>query len=191
MPFHNVNFPDFFARKAKSEVSFSTKIASSHSGVEIRKAEREQAIRKYVIKNIKCSYQQYYELISFFKARKGAAYAFKFKDYFDYKVINQIINTDEIIQINKKYHDNNIEYLRDNIAIKADTVKILHNNQNLNFTIKDNLLYISPKFQEIKQIYICFEFDTITRFEQDSIVTYKSEDGCITIEEINLIEVIA
>jgi uncharacterized protein (TIGR02217 family) len=189
--FHNILFPDFLARVASASINFMTQICEATSGVETRKVEREIPIRKYSIKNILCTREEYQDFISFFQSRRGAGYAFRFKDYFDYKVKNQEISVKDKFVPAKYYQDAVFPNIRSNIFVIMETIKIEHNNKKINFRHEENTGFILDKpFQNDTIVQISFEFDVIARFNQDEVKYHLDSNGMIIIDNIELVEVI-
>ena len=189
--FHDVSFPDFLARAASASVSYFTYISESVSGSEIRKIERDIPIRKYVIKNILCTLEEYQDFISFFQSRKGRGYAFRFKDYFDYKVkIQKLIVKDKFITA-KYYPDKSTPNIRSNIFTIIETLQVKYNNFNLAFKQENiNQFTLQTPFSEEKEIDISFEFDVVVRFNQDEVQYHLDVNGAVIIENIELIEIL-
>lgn len=86
MAFHNVTIPDTISRGAEFGPKFSTQVVETFSGGEYRNAKwptgRVRANIGYGIRDK----SDMDTLISFFRARKGAAYSFRLKDWTDYQV---------------------------------------------------------------------------------------------------------
>lgn len=51
MNFHDINFPKFMEIFAVGKPVFSTSLASTISGIELRNSDREYALQKYIFKN--------------------------------------------------------------------------------------------------------------------------------------------
>lgn len=189
--FHDVCFPDFLARSSSSSIHFLTQISESISGNEFRKIERDIPLRKYLIKHTTCTREEYLELVSFFKARRGSGYSFRFKDYFDYKVENQIISVKDSFITKKMYQDEVLPTERINIFPIQNTIKLEYLNQIQQFfKTALNQFELEAPHTEAQNMLISFEFDVIVRFHQDEIKYSLDKNGAILIEELELIEVI-
>lgn len=189
--FHNVSFPDFLARAASASVSFITQICESASGSETRKIERDIPLRKYSIKNVICTSEEYENFISFFQSRRGAGYAFRFKDYFDYKVSYQQISIkDKFIPV-KYYEDKEKGNIRSNIFVITESLKLKHNGKNIDFKYEKETGFVLQKsLKEESIVEISFEFDVMVRFNQDEVKYHLDSNGCFVIDDIELIEVL-
>ena len=86
MSFHNVNLPKYIEIFAVGSSEFSTSLAVSMSGREIRNSDTQTPRRRYVLKDCRLSLSQFESFNSFFKARAGMRFAFRLRDHFDYKV---------------------------------------------------------------------------------------------------------
>ena len=189
--FHNVSFPDFLARAASASVSYLTHISESVTGNEVRKIERAVPIRKYIIKNSLCTSQEYEEFISFFQSRKGAGYAFRFRDYFDYKVKNQKIIIKDKFVASKYYTDGNESIIRSNIYVITETMDARYDDSKLLLSKENfNEFILQEAFDQEREIVVNYEFDVIVRFNQDEVKYFLDPNGAIIIENIELVEVI-
>nr|WP_269208703.1 DUF2460 domain-containing protein [Rickettsia australis] len=65
--------------------------AITKSGREARHLDCNYGCQKYLIKNAKLSSTEFEQFNSFFKARQGSNFAFRLRDYGDYKVTNGMI----------------------------------------------------------------------------------------------------
>ncbi len=81
--FHDVMFPIAIGREASVEPSFSTAIVETAGGAEQRNADWADARMRYDAGPGVRGEAELGELIAFFRARRGAAAAFRFRDPFD------------------------------------------------------------------------------------------------------------
>ncbi len=81
--FHDVSFPIAIGREASVEPSFSTAIVETAGGAEQRNADWADARMRYDAGPGVRSEAELQELIAFFRARRGAAAGFRFRDPFD------------------------------------------------------------------------------------------------------------
>jgi len=82
-PFDDVNFPIAIGRTASAEPGFSTAIVTSSAGVEQRNADWAQARMRFDAGPGVRSEADIQALVGFFRARRGAARGFRFRDPFD------------------------------------------------------------------------------------------------------------
>ncbi len=198
--FHNIRLPSSLARYLQGGPVFNTLIATASSGYELRKLERQIPIYCYKASNCLLNKEEYEEIISFFNARRGKAYSFRLKDYFDYEVYNQVIgigggdNNSKKYQLIKQYIDPVNSFSRvislpvkDTIKVithSGDEIKINSNHDNGEITIEESI-------KEGEFLVASFQFDVKVRFNNDFLNFRISEEGYIILDEVSLIEVVA
>src|SRR5689334_9246719 len=89
MSYHDVLFPEFLAVYSFGVPVFSTTISKTISGRENRIPNWGSGLQKYIIRNAKLSESEFEIFNSFFRARLGQNYAFKYRDPADYMITNQ------------------------------------------------------------------------------------------------------
>jgi uncharacterized protein (TIGR02217 family) len=111
MAFHEVQFPPVISYGSSGGPGFNTNIISVDSGQEERVARRGQARCQYEVSSGLKKQEDVYALVTFFRARMGSAYGFRFKDWSDYatsasgvtyaapagKLVDVISNVDTVI----------------------------------------------------------------------------------------------
>lgn len=93
MAFVEVRFPTDIAYGSAGGPEYSTDIVITHSGHEQRNSNWSQARARYNIAHGVKTQAQLDALIAFFRARKGRADGFRFKDWTDHKATGQLIGT--------------------------------------------------------------------------------------------------
>jgi uncharacterized protein (TIGR02217 family) len=83
-PFDDVDFPIAIGAEANVSPGFSTNVVTSASGHEYRNANWSQGRLRFDAGPGVRSEEEIGQLISFFRARRGAAVAFRFRDPFDH-----------------------------------------------------------------------------------------------------------
>ncbi len=83
--FHKVRFPDNIAYGATGGPEFVTTVVVTGAGHEQRNVDWAEARGGWDVASGLKNQAQLDELIAFFRARKGKAYGFRFKDWTDYK----------------------------------------------------------------------------------------------------------
>ena len=197
MNFHNINLPNFVEIFAIGVSEFSTSCATSMSGREIRSSDQKIPRRKYTLKECKLSVTQFESFNSFFIARCGQRYGFRLKDYCDFSAIKQSINPchnlRNIFQLSKTYEDNVTPHIRKITKPKISTIKLSINDKeivpqhidaNLGIVTLNNSLEIS------QELIASFEFDVPVRFAIDSFQYNLNTNGTISLNNIEIIEVI-
>ncbi len=83
-PFEDVDFPIAIGAEASASPGFSTNVVTSASGHEYRNANWSQARLRFDAGPGVRSETELGELIAFFRARRGPAVGFRFRDPFDF-----------------------------------------------------------------------------------------------------------
>lgn len=131
MAFHDVLFPELISYGSSGGPKFKTTIFTADSGYEQRNVDWTNIRSEYDVgQSIKDS-DDMEELRAFFMARRGRAYGFRFKDWGDFQIKNQLIGVGDGIvktfQIVKTYTNQNdfgtaYEYSRKITKPKWDSV---------------------------------------------------------------------
>ncbi len=93
MSFHDVRFPEQIALGATGGPTWSTQIITTASGAEQRNAAWAQARGRWNVGTGLRSRADLQVLLAFFRARRGRAYGFRFKDWSDFQLDRQVIGT--------------------------------------------------------------------------------------------------
>jgi uncharacterized protein (TIGR02217 family) len=91
--FHEVWFPDNIAYGATGGPEFATTVVATGSGHEKRNVNWAEARGRWDVASGLKKPAQIDELIAFFRARRGKAHGFRFKDWTDYKATGQPLGT--------------------------------------------------------------------------------------------------
>jgi uncharacterized protein (TIGR02217 family) len=91
--FHEVRFPDNIAYGATGGPEFATTVVATGGGHEKRNINWAQARGRWDVASGLKEQAQIDELIAFFRARRGKAYGFRFKDWTDHKATAQLLGT--------------------------------------------------------------------------------------------------
>lgn len=195
--FHEVRFPDDIAYGSSGGPEYSTDVIITASGFEQRNINWQDARAVYNVAHGVKTQEQLSVLISFFRARKGRAYGFRFKDWSDYKVTHQEIGVSDgvstIFQLTKIYEsggvkeirpvhkivDNSVDIYVDNI-LKTSEVTVNYNNGEIVFAKP-------PAISAI--ITASFEFDVPVRFGTDRLSASLEAYGVNSWLNIPLVEV--
>lgn len=196
MSFHNVNLPKYIEIFAVGSSEFSTALAVSMSGREVRNSNTRIPRRRYVLKDCRLSTSQFETFNSFFKARAGMRFAFRLKDHFDYKAEKQIIAVGDGVnvefQLQKLYEDLISPHIRLITKPVLETIKLWNDNTDVEAESIDSDTgkgKLSYPLLEGQKLYASFEFDVPVRFVDDSFQYSFNKDATITIDNVELIEV--
>ena len=89
MSFVEVQFPSDISYGATGGPMFLTDVVATVSGHEQRNSKWSQARARYNVASGVKTETQWQALIAFFRARRGKAVGFRFKDWGDFKAVNQ------------------------------------------------------------------------------------------------------
>lgn len=195
MNFHDVSLPRFIEIFAIGKPEFTTSCATTLSGREARRSDRESARQKYIIKNCRLSESQFNQFNNFFRARRGRNFAFRFRDYADYKVSNQLIATGKNIQefsLFKLYEDAVAPYYRIITKPVVGSVKLYIDNNpaEANIDYNNGKVQLATQLAVNQSLTADFKFDVPVRFCEDSFEYNHFADGSIELSKVELIEVI-
>ena len=197
--FYNIRFPDDISTEFKKIINFNTEINTSKNLNEQRIKLLDYCYNVYEIDYKNLTSKNLEKIISFFSLVKGRYSSFRFKDWLDYKVSDQIIgiySDSNEFQLIKNYSidsSHNQIYTRTITKPVEDTVKVYVNNiENDNFTIDNatGILTIKSKLSEGDIITASFEFDVHVRFFSDELVIKNITKNISKIEELKLIEIL-
>jgi uncharacterized protein (TIGR02217 family) len=87
--FHEVQFPPDISYGASGGPGYSTTVVTTVSGHERRNANWAMARGRWNVAHGLKKREQVAELIAFFRARRGRAHGFRFKDWTDYQALAQ------------------------------------------------------------------------------------------------------
>ena len=107
--FHEVQFPPDISYGVTGGPEYSTDVVITGSGYEQRNINWSQARCKYQAAHGVKNENQMKRLLAFFRARRGKAHGFRFKDWLDYTGTNEVIGvgdgTTTDFQLIKTYID--------------------------------------------------------------------------------------
>jgi len=196
MNFHDIRTPEFIESFAIGKPEFSTSHAITKSGREARHLDRNYGCQKYLIKNARLSSTEFEQFNSFFKARRGSNFAFRFKDYADYKVTNGMIakgnGNSNKFQLKKIYSDAIAPYERVITKPVNNSVTLYINNVRTMGIVdyNDGMVTLPNPLGQDATLTADFTFDVAVRFSADSFEYSYCSDGSIALSDIELIEVI-
>jgi uncharacterized protein (TIGR02217 family) len=177
MSFNEVRFPDNISFGAIGGPGYDISITKTAGGYEKRSLVRNDGFAKYdVSHNIKTR-TQLNELIAWFRAHKGKTVGFRFKDWNDYQLADEVIGTgddaENMFQITKTYTIGACSEVRIIYKIVTGTVTVKINGaeqeEDVDFNLNYNTGMITftnpPALGEA--ITVTCEFDVPVRFGID------------------------
>lgn len=190
--FHNIRFPDAVARGATGGPEFSTDIIAVASGFEQRNVNWSSARAKYDISTGIRTREQMAEVIAFFRARKGRAYGFRFRDWNDFEAEAQPLapTTDPLIwQLTKQYASGPSADQRVITKPEAGTVVVRVGGSPISVDVDYLTGLITFDLAPATQPYADFLFDVPVRFNTDHLPVVAVAYHIQQVSSIALIEI--
>jgi len=197
MGFADVQFPPAIAYGSAGGPEFVTDIVTSVSGQEQRNSVWPQSRLRYNVAKGVQNTAQLEALITFFRARKGRAEAFRFKDWADYRATGQSIGTGDgartDFQLVKRYVNGGAQEVRTITKPVVGSVKIYRNGSlhtsGLSVDHSTGVVSFATAPLLGAAITADFEFDVPVRFDTDQLVASMDSYGSHSWADIPLIEV--
>jgi uncharacterized protein (TIGR02217 family) len=184
--FHEVRFPPEISYGASGGPGYLTTVVATASGHEHRNANWAAARGKWDVASGLRDRAHVAELIAFFRARRGRAHGFRFKDWTDYQASAQVLGTGngslKTFQLVKNYVSGGVTESRIIAKPVAGTVKVYRNGVlassgvSVDTTIGVVTFSTAPSAGVI--VTADYEFDVPVRFDTDQMD--------VTIETYNL-----
>ncbi|HAX90658.1 MAG TPA: TIGR02217 family protein [Rhodospirillaceae bacterium] len=186
MTFHEISFPSDIAYGATGGPEYLTTVVSMASGHEQRNANWSAARGKWNVASGLKHQAQLNTLIAFFRARKGRAFGFRFKDWTDYRATAQPIGVGDganiTFQLVKTYTSGAGNETRTITKPVLGTVKpylagvLQPSGWSINTATGVLTFTVAPAHGVA--VTVDFDFDVPVRFDTDSMA--------VTIEQIDL-----
>lgn len=195
--FHEVQFPTDISFGASGGPEYSTDIVITNSGYEQRNVNWSSARSLYNVAHGVKNQSQLDALIAFFRARKGRAYGFRFKDWSDYSVSGQNIGTGDAatttFQLVKTYSSGGITESRTVNKPVDNSVTIYVNSVEQSSGVSVNtttgiVTFSSPPANGLA-ITADFEFDVPVRFDTDRLSASLDDYQVSSWDNIPLVEI--
>lgn len=196
MAFHEVQFPSDIAYGSLGGPEYATDIVMTQGGHEQRNVRWAQARARYNVAHGVKTKAQMETLIAFFRARKGRAHGFRFKDWGDYQAFAQgiAIGTGSAtkFQLIKTYSSGSVTEARTISKPVAGTVAIYVNNvaqsSGVSVSAATGEVTFSTPPESMAVISADFEFDVPVRFDTDRLSTSFEQYGAHGWTDIPLVE---
>lgn len=195
--FHEIRFPEDIAYGATGGPEYSTDIVITDSGSEQRNINWQQARALYNVAHGVKTQAQLNVLLSFFRARKGRAYGFRFKDWADYTATSQAIGIGDgsttTFQLVKTYSSGDVDESRiitkpvdGSATIYLDDVEQV---SGVTLDVATGVLTFDTAPLAAVVITADFQFDVPVRFDTDRLSSRLDRYGVHSWLDIPLVEV--
>ena len=208
MTFHDVRYPTNLSFGSSGGPERRTEIVTLVNGFEERNSPWQDSRRHYDAGSGMRSLDDLAKLIAFFEARQGQLYAFRWKDWSDYKTcvpshavsaLDQAIGVGDgvktVFQLQKAYVSGSQTYLRTIVKPVAGTVKVSVNGvlrtEVTDFTANATTGQITFNLPPAVGLAVAAgcEFDVPVRFDTDRISTSVATYQAGQIPTVPVIEV--
>jgi uncharacterized protein (TIGR02217 family) len=197
MDFVEVQFPTDISYGAAGGPTYLTDVVTTVSGREQRNSKWSQSRAKYNVASGVKTESQWQALISFFRARRGKAVAFRFKDWSDYKAESQQIGIGdgetEDFQLVKIYSSGAVAVSRDITKPVVGSVDIyvdaILQTSGVSIDTATGIVSFTTAPEEDAVITADFEFDVPVRFDSDELELSIENFNTGSWNNISLIEV--
>ena len=208
MNFHDIRFPTSLSFGSAGGPERRTEIVTLVSGFEERNTPWEHSRRRYDAGLGLRSLDDVDTLIAFFEARRGQLYAFRWKDWSDYKScppsrdigpLDQEIGRGDgrttVFQLRKTYISGDQSYARPVLKPVKGSVKVALAGDPKVDTVEYNVdvatgrvTFASPPDIDVR-LTAGFEFDVPVRFDTDRITTSMATFNAGEVPAVPVIEV--
>ena len=175
--FHEVQFPPDISYGASGGPGYSTTVVTTVSGHERRNANWASSRGRWNVAHGLKKRTHVAELISFFRARRGRAYGFRFKDWTDHQALAQSLGVGDgatkTFQLAKHYPSGGVIETRVITKPVAGTVKVYRDGVEAvsGWTVDTTTGVISFTTAPavVVQVTADFSFDVPVRFDSDQM----------------------
>ncbi len=189
--FIEIQFPTDISYGATGGPMYLTDVVATVSGREQRNSKWSQARAKYNVASGIKTESQWQALISFFRARRGKAVGFRFKDWSDYKGENQPLTSlgGNDYQMVKQYSSGAVAVEREITKPVAGTIKLYEDSvlQVSGWSVDTATGIITTALSGT--LTVDFEFDVPVRFDTDEMSISMDSFDAGNWNSIPLIEV--
>lgn len=197
MTFHDVRFPADISYGSSGGPHYSTDIVINHGGHEQRNANWQQARARYNVAHGVKTQVQLDALIAFFRARKGRAHSFRFKDWTDYQATAQTLGTGDgsttDFQLIKSYSSGGVTESRTvtHPVVSTEGIYLDGVLQSSGYSVDGSSGILSFTNAPGSGVIITadFEFDVPVRFGTDQLSATLENYGVRSWQDIPLVEV--
>lgn len=196
MQFVEIRFPVDISYGSSGGPAYSTDVVTTAGGHEHRNVNWSHSRARYNVAHGVKTQAQLEALIAFFRARKGRAYGFRFKDWTDYSAQNQFIafgdGGNTTFQLTKRYISGMGEEVRRIHKPVEGTVQVYLDSARQEEGVEvdyasGRLIFAQPPEPEV-EVSADFEFDVPVRFDTDSLSVRLEQYGAYSWADIPLVE---
>jgi uncharacterized protein (TIGR02217 family) len=207
MTFHDVRFPTDISFGSSGGPVFSTTIVSSFTGYEQRNINWMDARCRYNVAYGVRKAQQLEALLTFFRARRGRGYAFRYQDWQDYQscsvtatpaATDQVLGTgngtQKVFTLQKTYTSGTYSYARPitkpvagSVLVAVAGVALPASGYSVNALTGEISLTTAPA--NGASVTAGFRFDVPARFDMDALATSLDQYGLGSALDIRVVEV--
>jgi len=198
MAFIEVRFPTDIAYGSVGGPEYSTDVVITQGGYEQRNVNWAQARAQYNVAHGVKTQAQLDTLVAFFRARKGRADGFRFKDWTDYQVTGQTIGTGDgtttVFQLVKSYISGSSTEVRTVTKPVAGTINMYLNGVLQSGSVyavdttTGNITFTTAPANGVT-ISADFQFDVPVRFDTDRLAATIDSYGSHSWHDIPLVEI--
>lgn len=197
MAFVEIQFPPDISYGSAGGPEYATDIVASQSGYEQRNVNWEQARARFNVAHGVKNKAQLDALIAFFRARKGRAYGFRFKDWTDYQATLEPLGTGNGVttqfQLVKRYTSGAVTETRVITKPVTGTVSVYRNGALQTSGVAVDMTTGQVTFTTAPTagaaITASFQFDVPVRFDTDKLSARLEAYGINSWMDIPLVEV--
>lgn len=197
MAFVETRFPVDISFGSSGGPEYSTDVILMHSGHEQRNVNWSQARARYNVAHGVKTQAQLDALIAFFRARKGRADSFRFKDWTDYKATAQLMGqgngSNTTFQLKKLYTSGGVTETRDIKKPVSGTTKVyaagIWQTTGVSVDNATGVVTFTTAPANGVQITADYEFDVPVRFDTDRLSASMDAYGVHSWNDIPLVEV--
>jgi uncharacterized protein (TIGR02217 family) len=197
MAFIETRFPADISYGSAGGPTYSTDIVITQGGHEQRNINWSAARARYNVAYGVRTQAQLDALIAFFRARKGRADGFRFKDWTDYKATAQLIGTGNgsttQFQLVKTYASGSVTETRTITKPVSGSISIylagVLQTSGYSVSTTTGLVTFTTAPSNGTAITATFEFDVPTRFDTDRLSASLDNYGISSVNDIPLVEV--
>ena len=197
MAFVEIQFPPDISYGSSGGPEYTTDIVTSQNGYEQRNVSWEQARARFNVAHGVKTKAPLDTLIAFFRARKGRAHGFRFKDWTDYQAAAQVLGTGDGVvtqfQLVKNYTSGAVTETRIIAKPVAGSVQVYKNGVvqpsgvSVNTATGLVTFTVAPAIGVV--VSASFEFDVPVRFDTDRLSARLEAYGVHSWQDISLVEV--